>query len=228
MMSESLPQPPSILTEAERAAIDEYVRQKAKVSVDEYLRRRVKRLVAIIGAIGGIGGFAFVSLLWSGFDNRLKSAIDNSVKDANQNATLVQARFTALQEELTRLENASTLIERTRGATTRIAEVEKDVDAVEKGRDFLKKTDLQAAAQVALTLRSIGTADSQSILKRLDELQAAIPTRIEVSKGQPLDWSNRNSHQTFCSDKGQVMIAGAIGTTNLDFSPFCGQLRLVK
>ena len=168
----------------QQAAVDEYMRQKAKVVVDEYLRRRIKGIVAAIAAIGSIGGFAFVSLLWSGFDNRLQAAIDNSVKDYNNNNQLVTARLEALQVELNRLQKDSVLIDRTRSATDRIAQVEKDVEALEKAREIVKRTDLEAAANVANTLRTLGGTDAQSILKRLDELQASIPTRIEVSKGK--------------------------------------------
>jgi hypothetical protein len=227
-MSDSVFQALPVLTDTDRAAIDDYVRQKVKAGVDEYLRRRLKGLAATIATVGGIGGFAFVSLLWSGFDGRLQTAIDNSIKDANSNSQLVQARLTALQSELNQLQSASQLIERTRAATDQIAEVEKDVDAAEKARAILKRTDLQAAANMASTLSSLGAADSQSILKRIDELQASIPTRIEVSRGQQLGYGNRNSFQNFCSDNGQVMIAGSLGTTNLDFAPLCGQLRLVR
>jgi hypothetical protein len=76
-------------------------------------------------------------------------------------------------------------------------------------------------------LRGLG-ANSPEVLTRLDAIRKDIPTRIVVMKTQPLGWGNRNAHSQFRSDQNQVMVADPIGTTDLDFSPFCGTLTLSK
>ena len=218
------------LSADEREAINDYLRSKGigdklsletRVLIDGYLRRRVLAAIGVLAAVGSVGGYAIAQVL-------IERAVTSRVDSYFSQAALVSAQGAAMETQLAGITKGADVIARHQLADSRMKEIESDVAALEKARQIVKALPLESAANLAATISSLGQGDAASIVKRIDELERKIPTRIEITRGAQLNWANRNVHQTFCSDQGQVMIAGAIGTTNGDFSPYCGELRLSR
>lgn len=206
-------------------AIDAYLAAKLKLdprlreAIDAYLTARLKRAAAaaasVIAGIAALGWFTFVPEL-----------IKNQVNTLLTTDQIIQARTAALQNAMDSIARSSEVTGRSTQLQARLESLEKDVSTLENGSAAGIVRQLGEARSLVKSLSSIGGIDTGAILKRLDDLEGRIPTRIEVTRGQQLPWGNRNSHQYLCSDQQQVMIAGAIGTTNADFSAYCGQLVL--
>jgi hypothetical protein len=213
-------------SEAQLAIVNRHIDEQLKVRLDALstemkarariqVRREVRRLVgwgmAVVTSLAGLGFFAII-----------RPRLEEQARDA---AKTEISEFTKSEPSglLAKVYVIQGSINATEGQVKRMQD---DAEALRKATEIVKSSPVPNAAELAKTYESLSSGDVGRMLKRLDEIQRSIPTKITVFKAQALDWANRNSHQGFCSDRNQVMIAGAIGSTNGDFSPFCGELRL--
>jgi len=107
----------------------------------------------------------------------------------------------------------------------------KQLDELSSKIAELRNADASKVATTVAALNSLGD-NAKQILEAVERIRAEIPkgVRVSYSAADHMGWGNKNAHQHFCPQRGpdQVMVSGAIGVGNGDFSVACGRIELVR
>ena len=170
-----MPQDPAdLLTEPARRAIRSYLVKLAAV------------VGGVLGALNVLGLIYVVPRLAAG--------------EVTRSEQLSRAQLEVARTQFESLVGAGTATEKLRVALEQLIDVEKRLKKSGEKVAALEGSEAMKLSGQLEVLRSLG-ANSQEVLTRLDAILKDIPTRIVVTKTQPLGWGNRNSHSQFCSDR---------------------------
>jgi len=186
---------------------------EARLAIRAYLVQLVGIAAGAVGALNVLGLVFVVPRL--------------AAQEVTRSAAVATAQLDVARVQSESLVGAGTVKEQLRTTQADLDRLARQLADVDRQIAALSKVDaLKLSAQIQ-ALSDLGDS-SQAILARIDALRQEIPTKVKVTRTNSLNFANRNRADNFCSDQDQVMVAGALGTTNLDFAPFCGSISLTR